>query len=118
MNAFYESHEASAFVLAKKHLESLLAYTQQHFAEEEAMMARAAFPDLASHKELHTRLLASASKLAQDYLKEQSTERGERLANFLKGWLSGHILGVDKSYSPYLLEKGSQHEPETVPHPA
>jgi hemerythrin len=28
------------------------------------------------------------------------------MANFLKDWLTKHILGIDKTSGPYLIEEG------------
>jgi hemerythrin len=103
MNHFYEAHEKGLFPAAVRHLKNLVAFTVKHFTEEEAMMQRAGYPGLAGHREHHQKLLASVSRLAEEYIVTPNAKTGEHLGRFLKSWLSGHILGVDKDYSPSLV---------------
>lgn len=103
MNHFYDAHEKGLFPAAVRHLNELVRYTTQHFKEEEGMMQRAAYPGLAAHREHHQKLLTSVSRLANEYVAAPNAKTGEHLARFLKSWLSGHILGVDKDYSPHLV---------------
>lgn len=79
----------------------LVAYTQVHFADEERMMREYKYPDFDTHKNNHDKLV----KLVGWYLQQfESGEDGieETAMNFIKTWLNGHILGMDRKYSPYL----------------
>ncbi len=106
MNGFYAAHQNSNFPEAQKHLKDLLSFTQKHFSDEEEMMQKNAYPDLVAHQESHKNLLHLVTRLGQDFLTAPTAENGEKLGNFLKNWLAGHILGVDKKYGPYLTSKG------------
>jgi hemerythrin len=106
MNSFHEAHERQAYPVAIGHLKKLAAFTEQHFADEERLMAKAAYPGLAAHREHHKKLLTSVGRLAQEYIATPSAKSGEHLGKFLKSWLSGHILGVDKEYGPHLVSHG------------
>ena len=48
--------------LAPAILKRLVAYTQEHFVAEEAMMKQARYPDLASHKAEHDKLSSEVAK--------------------------------------------------------
>jgi hemerythrin len=106
MNGFHEAQEKNQIPEAKRHLTDLLTFTKKHFSEEEQMMERSGYPDLVNHKEAHKNLLNLVVKLAQDFETQPNKQTGEKLANFLKNWLSGHILGVDKKYGPHMASKG------------
>ncbi len=106
MNGFFEAYSQNQTAEAKRHLNDLLEFTQKHFAHEEDLMGKTGYPDMASHVESHKNLLTLVVKFAQDYQVNPCKETGDKLGNFLKNWLSGHILGVDKKYSPHLRTHG------------
>ncbi len=86
-------------------LKTLLKYTREHFAAEEALMRRAQYPDLAGHCAKHKDLAGQVEKFAGRY------ERGEIALNvdllmFLRDWLLTHIQKTDRDYGPWLNAKG------------
>ncbi len=86
-------------------LKKLIDYTHTHFAEEEALMAKAGYPGLPDHRVKHRDLLKQVEDLAARH------QRGEmavnlQLLNFLRDWLSNHIPNVDHEYGPWLKEHG------------
>ncbi|HTP12069.1 MAG TPA: bacteriohemerythrin [Bacteroidota bacterium] len=86
-------------------LADLLSYTKYHFKAEEALMQRHNFPGLATHRTEHHTLVKRVEEFQSRYAAGKRTDAHD-LANFLMGWLESHILGIDKKYSPYLVEKG------------
>ena len=88
-----------------KILSQLIQYTQLHFATEERLMQSHGYPDYLAHKAEHERL----TKTVLDFQhKFQSNEVGLTVGvmDFLKDWLTKHILGSDKKYSPFLNAQG------------
>ncbi len=86
-------------------LKRLVTYTREHFAAEEAMMAKAKYPGLAEHQVKHKDLI----KQVEDY--SARFDRGEitlnlHLLNFLRDWLTNHIQKVDHEYGPWLNKNG------------
>lgn len=85
-------------------LDRLVQYTKLHFADEERLMARAAYPKLASHKQIHEELTAEACRL-------QAAFRAGRMGisievlKFLRDWLQQHINGSDKEAGRYLAQQ-------------
>jgi hemerythrin len=106
MNQFYEDHSLGKAAAASEDLKNLIAFTQRHFADEEMMMTKAGYPELDSHRDGHKHLLELVQKLVATYQAHSSKDNADRLSNFLKNWLAGHILGSDKKYQPYLTEAG------------
>jgi len=86
-------------------LRKLVDYTREHFASEESMMAATRFPGLAAHRAKHHELTRQVAEFVGRY------ERGEislnlDLLNFLRDWLTTHILKEDQGYGPWLNQHG------------
>ena len=86
-------------------LDELVEYTKTHFTHEEALMEKAGYPGLASHKLVHNRLVNQVNDL------KTQNEAGKlslsmEVMKFLKEWLVDHIQGTDKNYSSYLNKNG------------
>jgi methyl-accepting chemotaxis protein len=86
-------------------LDSLVAYTCQHFAEEERMMSTHDYPELAEHRFAHQQLVSRVSEFQQKLRQGQASISSD-LFNFLKSWLLQHIKEEDKAYGPFLNQKG------------
>jgi hemerythrin len=86
-------------------LSDLVRYTVSHFATEEAYFKKFAYPDCVQHKKEHDDLTVKAKALKAGFEQGKMTISIE-VMNFLKDWLSNHILGSDKKYAPYLNGKG------------
>jgi hemerythrin-like metal-binding protein len=86
-------------------LHKLVTYTVEHFSAEEAMMKSSKYPGLPAHQQKHVEL----TKQVEEYVGR--FERGEitvsvQLLNFLRDWLTTHILKEDKEYGPWLNKQG------------
>lgn len=79
----------------------LADYTARHFAEEEEVMRRAAYPQLASHQELHRTLLSQVADLQRRFAAGEQLKTMD-VSEFLANWLSKHILQVDHAYVEHL----------------
>jgi hemerythrin len=78
-------------------LQELVDYTLTHFAFEEELQERAAYPFLKAHKRVHEIF----TKRVGEFLKR--AEKGENvtpeLLSMLKIWLVNHIKGDDADYA-------------------
>ena len=86
-------------------LEGLTEYSIYHFQTEEALMEQHRYPNYQQHRAIHAQFIEKVGEFRSRF------ESGQLLipievANFLKDWLSNHILGTDKQFSPFLREKG------------
>lgn len=84
-------------------LDELQIYIDEHFRDEEALLEKAGYPDLAAHKQQHAAF--------EEWLdaSRQASRSGEvagllrdNIRSYLKTWLVNHILVSDKAYSDYL----------------
>jgi hemerythrin-like metal-binding protein len=108
LNKLYEAMmKGQARSIVGPLLGKLVNYTQEHFASEEKMMTTTKYPALSQHIALHRALTAQVSEFVGRY------ERGEimlsvDLLNFLRDWLSTHILKEDHEYGPWINQNGIQ----------
>lgn len=85
-------------------LNVLEEYTRGHFGREEILMRKAGYPDLPPHKREHEKLAAQVREIVARYAAGDDSHIDDELLQFLKSWLTGHILGVDMKYAPYLKD--------------
>ncbi len=86
-------------------LQELVAYTQQHFRNEEALLRQAGYADLAAHIVQHQKFVNRIQQLSNEY-QAGATAITVELLDFLKNWLTGHIMGTDQHYSAALHASG------------
>lgn len=94
----------------EKTLQALLDYVVTHFATEQALMEKHAYPAYEAHLKLHE---AFASQV-NEFLSSADTwseERLQKLRRFLNKWLIGHIMTHDLSFGKWLENQN------TVPPP-
>ena len=82
-------------------LDRLIEYTKYHFAHEERRLQAAGYPQLASHVREHNELTARVVRFRDDFAAGR-TAISVKVLGFLKEWLTNHIVGRDKLYSPWL----------------
>jgi hemerythrin len=73
----------------------LVAYTRFHFANEEALMRAANYPETAAHVREHDRLTAKVAALQRQFEDGKASVTMETM-EFLRRWLDHHILGTDQ----------------------
>ncbi|MFD1626227.1 bacteriohemerythrin [Azospirillum griseum] len=83
----------------------LLAYTGQHFEQEERVMERSGYPDRVAHKAEHDALRQRATALKQR-LDSGETAVGDDLLALVRDWLFGHIEKADKRIGAHLTASG------------
>jgi diguanylate cyclase (GGDEF)-like protein/hemerythrin-like metal-binding protein len=75
----------------------MVAHTAQHFHDEERILAKAGFPDLAHHAEEHQRILGLANDLQASFV-DGNVDLG-RIVNFLAvDLVKGHLFNEDSTY--------------------
>jgi len=104
-----ELHQSMLARTGKEHLGKILSnlvkYTQAHFKAEEGLLQSNQYPNLTDHRAEHDRLTKTVLEF-QDKFQKNEIGLTIEVMDFLKDWLSKHILGVDMKYAPYLHAKG------------
>lgn len=105
VNMLNELHEAmlqgKAQTITGDLLQKLVDFTGYHFIAEEKILKDAGFPTLEAHHKLHEDLCKEVNVFVERY------RRGEQminlhLMNFLRNWLSRHILEEDREYGRWI----------------
>ena len=79
-------------------VDELVDYTVQHFAFEESMLRQYGYSALAQHQLLHKELCSQVVELRDKFRAGKITVTIETM-QFLKNWLSSHILSADMAYA-------------------
>lgn len=85
-------------------LKGLVDYTRSHFRDEEALMQQIGFAEIATHKAIHEQLIAQIRDILIG-LKEGRQITAIELIDFLKKWLSEHILNEDMKLKEAFAER-------------
>ena len=98
-------HDAMGKGHGKEALEKLFndlaSYTASHFAMEERLMQRRAYPQRDDHLQEHNELIKTIAKLQSDFGAGKVMLTLD-VMKFLKEWLGKHILGTDKALATFL----------------
>ncbi len=92
-------------------LNAFLTHMRRHFADEEAMMRRIAFPPYPVHKQEHDRVLDALTAL------HEQTDRRELerfLLEELPGWLDQHVATMDMITARFLAMQGVSEPGDNV----
>ncbi len=90
--------EGDAASVQTKIMDELARYTWSHFAFEESLLHRHNYSGLAAHAQEHQRMVAQVADMRES-LRTGKLTATLGLMQFLKEWLSGHILERDQAYA-------------------
>lgn len=86
-------------------LNELTDYTVYHFKTEEDLFRKHNYPQAEAHVLEHNTLVQQVVQLKSDF-ENGKTVLTLDVMNFLRDWLSGHIMGRDKTYTPFFNSRG------------
>ena len=99
LHEYLESEEEQA-VLGEI-FERLVGYIDYHFAREEKVMEACEYPLLEGHREEHLGFTQEIRYIRDRYVHGGEVEIGQELLDFLKNWLTHHILIQDMDYRSF-----------------
>lgn len=85
-------------------LQILIAYSAQHFFDEEGLLRASHYPDLLQHAAIHASLLDRANKLHEQVL-QGNIDFGGLVSFLAKDLVMGHLLTEDRNYFSSLRTK-------------
>lgn len=88
-------------------LKELLTFTREHFAREESLMEKHAYPGLDEQVAVHTTLLGKVEDIIASLEAGRSVNLISTLS-FLNTWLKDHILVMDRQYGDFFRARGIQ----------
>ncbi|MBN2722529.1 MAG: hemerythrin family protein [Deltaproteobacteria bacterium] len=106
-----ELHEAMKNRQGKEVLEKIFIdlenYTKTHFNHEITVLKAEKYPDLDEHLRQHHKLVEQLVELKDKHAAGKLFVSSQTM-EFLKKWLTDHIMGHDKKYSGFLDSKNIQ----------
>lgn len=90
-------------------LNELVDYTHVHFALEQTLMRIGKYPEYEEHCRLHKDLVVEVEALQQKIASGRAAISFE-LLQFLRNWLTKHILSEDKKYGDFFKKGGRSHD--------
>ena len=106
INDFYSGfNEKSIKERMTELIKGLKDYALYHFSTEEKYMEMYNFPGYKNHKKEHEIFIEKIADISERYESGRLVVSLE-ITNFMKDWLTNHILGTDKKYSQLFIEKG------------
>jgi hemerythrin len=86
-------------------LNELVDYTKTHFAEEESLLARHNNPELPQHRLQHSQLIKQIADFQQQFASGNAFITID-LMDFIRNWITNHILQTDKRYADFFNKLG------------
>lgn len=106
INKLYDAmKEGKGKTVLESVLGELINYTSMHFAAEEEKMSQYRYPDMAAHSAQHRLLKEKVGDYSEKFRNGNMFVTVE-LLEFLKEWLTNHILQTDRKYSEFFNGKG------------
>ncbi len=85
-------------------LTDLIGYTAEHFAHEERIIVEMGYPKLEAHQKQHRQLLQKVERLQFEFTQQHKRITPE-VRDFLKYWLTNHILKEDQAWAAMSLQE-------------
>jgi hemerythrin len=102
VNDLYDAiQEGRSKAILSTSLEALLAFSKTHFRDEESLLAKLKYPDLAYQKDEHNAFLQKIAGFQAQHNSGRAALSMPML-DYLKNWLTNHILKDDKKYASYV----------------
>ena len=106
INSFYENiNQGSTKEKILELIKALKDYTVVHFSTEEKYMKQFHFPGYESHKKEHDRFVETVLNFEEKYKNGKFVLTLE-ITNFIKEWVTKHIMGTDQKYADFFVQKG------------
>lgn len=100
INSLSEAMDTNDYTKINLAFDIMANYVVTHFKEEEELFDSYGFPGAVTHKLIHKKLLENVGEFAKQ-ISEKRLEK-DKFYEFLKMWLTSHIVGIDQKYADYL----------------
>jgi hemerythrin-like metal-binding protein len=98
-------HAGKGAEILGKVLSELVNYTVYHFNYEESLMAQHHYDDTPAHKLEHKKFIETVGAFKQKFDSGNAVISVE-IMNFLRDWLTNHIMKTDKKLGQGLVKAG------------
>jgi hemerythrin len=96
-----------AKVYFMKTIQGAVHYVRTHFATEEEIMQKAAYPGYVEHKKMHDAFVKEVGQQIALFENEDNPDPAG-FVKYLMDWVLRHIAVADKKYMPYIAKLDGQ----------
>ncbi len=93
-------------------LNGLVDYASYHFSHEEDLFRRSRYPAYEKHRRQHEGFTVKVLQVNANFQSGASTVLPDEVLEFLKDWLSHHIMESDRAFGAYLNANPAALRPE------
>jgi hemerythrin len=83
-------------------IKCLIDYVEKHFEREEELFKNSEYPDIDKHLAMHEDITKTVRDIAHVYKTNPGAININEVLEFLKKWLTNHIMKADVGYVEYL----------------
>jgi hemerythrin len=106
INNFYDSiNDGSSKDKLIEVIKGMKEYTVWHFSHEEKLMKSINYPAFAAHKAEHEKFVSTIIDY-ENRFKSGKLILSLEVTNFIKTWITNHIMGTDKKYTEFFVKNG------------
>lgn len=104
INALHQMQRNHSQEFLDRVFNTLIEYTKVHFYQEEQLLKNVGYPGFEEHKKGHASFVRQLYVL-RDGFKRDVPETAANVLQFLKAWLTTHILVHDMEYRDFMKER-------------
>jgi len=106
INDFYDGiNKSSSKEKIFEMINAMKNYAGFHFSTEENLLQRYNFPDYQNHRNTHDKFIVSVNNFEERF-KSGKLLLSLEITNFIKEWITNHIMKTDKQYADFLIKNG------------
>jgi hemerythrin-like metal-binding protein len=83
-------------------IDELVSYAAFHFQFEERLMETGGYPYLEEHRRVHQGFVNWVAEIREEFIYHRRPQFGARILDYLRHWLSDHIMIEDQRYCPFI----------------
>lgn len=83
-------------------IDELVSYAAFHFQFEERLMEAGGYPYLEEHRRVHQGFVNWVAEIREEFIYHRRPQFGARILDYLRHWLSDHIMIEDQRYCPFI----------------
>lgn len=83
---------------------ALVRYTEIHFGREEAVLSAVNYTELTAHHDAHGQFVQDIIEMQKEFEVTSSVEKKLEVLDYLKNWLTSHIMIDDMAYMPFITD--------------
>ena len=108
LNQIHEAmSEGKGRVVVAQVMNDMVDYVRLHFTAEEKLLEKYSYPGLNEQKREHAAFIKKVAEMQQK-MRDGNLTLSIEVSQFLRSWITDHILGIDKKYVDFLISKGEQ----------